>query len=135
MFMKTDLWCQLNIFLFIWKGNWEKISNFGWGGGEGGGGGVKYKNLFMRTNLWYQMNKFVYEIHIFGVYIHKNLLRSVNDNKNKFMVPNKWFFVYLERKLGANKQFWMRRKRRGRRIKKILKYFSHCNFCGFKQKK
>ena len=39
--------------------------------GGGGGGGEKYKNLFMRSNLWYQINKFVYEIHIFGVYKHK----------------------------------------------------------------
>ena len=51
------------------------------------------------------------------------------------MVPNKRFFVYLERKLGANKRFWMRRRRRGRRRKKMLKYYFHCNFCGYKQKK
>ena len=70
--MKTNLWCQINDFLFIWKGNWEQINNFGWGGGGGGGGGEKYKNLFMRSNLWYQINKFVYEVHIFGVYKHKN---------------------------------------------------------------
>ena len=63
--------------LFIWKGNCEQINNFGWGGGWGGGGGggrggERYKNLFMRSNLWYQINKFVYEIHIFGVYKHNN---------------------------------------------------------------
>ena len=55
--MKTNLWCQINDFLFIWKGNWEQINNFGWGGG-GGGGGEKYKNLFIRSNLWYQINDF-----------------------------------------------------------------------------
>ena len=70
--MKTNLWYQINDFLFIWKGNWEQINDFGWGGGGGGGGGEKYKNLFMRSNLWYQINKFVYEVHIFGVYKHKN---------------------------------------------------------------
>ena len=42
------------------------------GGGGGGGRGEKYENLFMRSNLWYQINKFVYEVHIFGVYKHKN---------------------------------------------------------------
>ena len=31
------------------------------------------------------------------------------------MVPNKRFFVYLQKKLGANKRFWMRRRRRKRR--------------------
>ena len=56
--MKTNLWCQINDFLFIWKGNWEQINDFGWGGGGGGGGGEKYKNLFMRSNLWYQINDF-----------------------------------------------------------------------------
>ena len=71
--MKTNLWCQINDFLFIWKGNWEQINDFGWGGGGGGrGGGAKYENLFMRSNLWHQINKFVYEIHFFGVYKHKN---------------------------------------------------------------
>ena len=89
----------------------------------------------MRSNLWYQINKFVYEIHFFGVYKHKNFLRSVNVYENKFMVPNKRFFVSLERKLGANKRFWMRRRSRGRRRKKMLKYYFHCNFCGYKQKK
>ena len=39
----------------------------------------------------------------FGVYKHKNFLRSVNVYENKFMVPNERLFVYLERKLGANK--------------------------------
>ena len=37
--MKTNLWCQINDFLFIWKGNREQINYFGWGGGGGGGGG------------------------------------------------------------------------------------------------
>ena len=60
-------------FLFIWERNWGQINDFGWGGGGGGGGrGEKYENLFMRSNLWYQINKFVYEVHIFGVYKHKN---------------------------------------------------------------
>ena len=36
--MKTNLWSQINNFLFIWNGNWEQINNFGWGGGGGGGG-------------------------------------------------------------------------------------------------
>ena len=38
--MKTNLWCQINDFLFIWKGNWEQINDFGGGGGGGGGGTV-----------------------------------------------------------------------------------------------
>ena len=64
--------------MFIWKGNWEQINDFGWGGGgEGGGGGgggdEKCKNLFRRSNLWYQINKFVYEIHFFGVYKQRNI--------------------------------------------------------------
>ena len=40
--------------------------------GGGGGGGEKYDYLFIGSNLWYQINKFVYEVHIFGVYKHKN---------------------------------------------------------------
>ena len=63
------------------------------------GGGEKYKNLFMRSNLWYQINKFVYEAHNFGVYKHKNFLRSVNVYENKFMVPNKRFLFILNENL------------------------------------
>ena len=77
--------------------------------------------MFMRSDLRYQINKFVYEIHFFGVYKHKNFQSSVNVYENKFMVPNKQFFVYLEWKLGANKRFWMRRRRRRRRRKKMKK--------------
>ena len=45
--------------------------------------------LFIQKGNKEQMNKFVYEIHIFGVYKHKNFLKSVNVYENKFVVPNK----------------------------------------------
>ena len=48
--------------------------------------------------------------HIFGVYKHKNFKRSVNIFENKFIGPNKQFFVYLQEKLGANKHFYLQKK-------------------------
>ena len=69
--METNLWCQINDFLFIWKGNWEQINDFWWW--WGGGGGEKCENLFMRSNLLHQIKKFVYEIHFFGVYKQRNI--------------------------------------------------------------
>ena len=74
----------------------------------------------MRSNLWYQINNFVHEIHIFGVYKHKNFLRSVNVNENKFMVPIKQFSVFLEKQLGANKQFLDEEEEEERNIKICL---------------
>ena len=54
------------------RGQIKNYERGGRGGGGGGGRGEKYENLFMRSNLWYQINKFVYEVHIFVVYKHKN---------------------------------------------------------------
>ena len=71
------------------------------------------------------------------------------------MVPNKRFFVYLQKKLGANKHLFIYKRNWGQindfgwggggggggagggggEKNKNLKYFSHCNFCGYKQKK
>ena len=62
--------------------------------------------MLMRSNLWYQINKFVYKRHIFGVYKHKNFQRGVNVYKNKCMVPNKQFYVYLQIELRANKHLF-----------------------------
>ena len=53
--MKTNSWCQINDFLFIWKGNWEQINDFGWGGGGREVGGVGEKKIlkyFSHGNFW-----------------------------------------------------------------------------------
>ena len=61
----------------------------------------------MRSNLRYQINKFVNEIHNVGVYKHRNFKWNVNVDKNQFMISNKWIFVYLEKKLGANEHLFI----------------------------
>ena len=54
------------------------------------------------------------------------------------MVPNKQFFVYLEKKLRANKQFMNEEEEeeeeQGGKYKNPL-YIIHCNFCGYRGSK
>ena len=79
----------------------------------------------MKSNFWYPITKFVYESHIFGVHEQKNFQKSVNIYEIKFLVLNKQFFVYLKKKLGANKQFLMRRRGKRRRRRKEMQKSVH----------
>ena len=70
--MKTNLWCQINDFLFIWKGNREQINNFGAGGKRGWGGEKNFISTFVYSFGVYQHKIFsVYKHLIFVVYKHQ----------------------------------------------------------------
>ena len=101
--MKTNLWCQINDFLFIWKGNWEQINDLGWGGGVGEGGEKRCLStisiaIFVAINKRNrgQINNFFL---FFGVYQYKKF--SVYKHLIFVVYKQQYYCVYKRSIMGS----------------------------------